>query len=334
MKHNRALITFSLFAVLCLSSCQSGDAAEPEVTDIAEIVTTTAPPVETTVTETTVTTEPPAPDPVPVQLGDVLETTSDTPELDISGIDVSELDMDAFLDAMTGLEKITMKDCGLDNDGYAALQDAHPNVKIIWDIHMQTYTVSTDAVAFSALLGDEYQARLVDEDIKYFKYCTDMVALDLGHHHISDISFLEYMPQLRVFILVDNCYDLQTGDRLFDISPLQNTPHLRYLELFNNHIKDMSVLEKLTELEDLNLCYNPVESTKAFRSLPNLKKLWVYATSIPEEELAALHDLYPDATVVTEGWGSVDQGWREGERYEAMRNMVINNVIDDVYKFD
>ena len=102
--------------------------------------------------------------PVPVQLGDVFETMSDATELDLSWINVSELDMDGFLDALPKLRRITMRYCGLDNDGYAALQDAHPDVKIIWDIHLQNYVLSTDAVGFSTLLANEKQPRLTNDD--------------------------------------------------------------------------------------------------------------------------------------------------------------------------
>ena len=275
----------------------------------------------------------PEPEPVLVKLTDDFEVMSDTEEVDISGIDVSTLDMEAFLDSMTKLKKLTMKDCGLDNDGYAALQDAHPDVRIIWDIKVKTYTIPTDSVGFSTL-ANEFQPRLDDEDCKYLKYCTDMVALDLGHNYITNVDFLEYMPHLRVLILVDNFDSPSKRVRLSDISKLKYCKHLRYLELFANNITDMSVLSELKELEDLNVCYNPVNSGEPFKDLPNLQKLWIYNTSIPWQEINELKELYPDVKMVTSGSGSVDQGWREGEHYKAMRNMVSNNVIDDVYAFD
>ena len=111
-------------------------------------------------------------------------------------------------------------------------------------------------------------------------------------------------------------------------------PHLRYLELFANNISDLSVLSELTELEDLNLCYNPFTTTKDIEHLPHLQRLWVYANYVPWEELSALPALYPDAKVVLNGDGSIDQGWRDSEHYTAMRNMVVNNVVDDLYRND
>lgn len=276
----------------------------------------------------------PEPEPVPVRLTDEFEVMSDTEEVDLSGIDISNLDMETFLGSMTKLKKLTLKDCGLDNDGYAALQDAHPDVRMIWDIKVKTYTIPTDSVGFSTLLANEFQPRLDDGDCKYLKYCTDMVALDLGHNYITNLDFLEYMPNLRVLILVDNFDSPSKRVRLSDISKLKYCPHLRYLELFANNVSDMSVISELKELEDLNVCYNPVNSAEPFKDLPHLQKLWIYNTSIPWQEINELKEIYPNVKIVTSGNGSVDQGWRDGDHYKAMRNMVSHNVMDEVYAFE
>lgn len=330
----KKFILCCMLPILLLTGCRGAPEAEPEAQLIGPV--TSAPPAGTTARCTTVTapeTEPVfVPVPEPVQLGTVFTAMSDAEELDLSGIDVRGLDVDAFLSEMTGLVRINMKNCGLDNDEYAALQERHPNMRIIWNIQVKGYTIPTDAVGFSALLANEHQPRLTDDDTKYLKYCTDMVALDLGHHYISDLTFLAFMPKLRVLILVDNYAAAGSGARLSDISALQFVPHLRYLELFANNISDMSVLANLTELEDLNICYNPVSDAAPLCALPKLQRLWVYATYIPAADIAALCERYPEARIVTSGTGSVDQGWREGEHYNAMRNMVINNVIDEVYR--
>lgn len=331
-KMNAIALFSALAAILaCTAGCTEPEPvpSEPESESVRLVVWDTPAPSEEIVSEPE-----PEPEPVPVKLTDELEFMSDTEEIDISGTDVTELDMDAFLDSMTGLKKITMKDCGLDNDGYAALQDAHPDVRIIWDIKVKTYTIPTDSVGFSTLLANEYQPRVDDEDCKYLKYCTDMVALDLGHNYITNLDFLEYMPNLRVLILVDNFDSPSKRVRLSDISALKYTPHLRYLELFANNVTDMSVIADLKELEDLNVCYNPVNTAEPFKDLPNLQKLWIYNTSIPWQEINELKELYPDTKIVTSGTGSVDQGWREGPHYNAMRNMVSHNVMDEVYAFE
>ena len=65
--------------------------------------------------------------------------------------------------------------------------------------------------------------------------------IDIGHCCVSDLSFLEYMPELRVLILVENYPTDGSSRRLKDISALKYCPHLRYLEFFANDLKDISV---------------------------------------------------------------------------------------------
>jgi len=265
-----------------------------------------------------------------VYLGDLC-VLSDVKTLDLSGIDLSGLDVGAFFDSLTDLKQVRMKDNGLGNADYADLQDTHPGIRIIWDLKIKKWTIPTDTVGFSTLRASEADPRIDNDEAQYLRYCTDMVALDLGHNYISDLSFLKYMPELKILILVDNFSYAGSGVRLKDITPISYCKKLRYLELFANSIEDVSALKDLKELEDLNICHNPVKSIDGIRDLPQLKKLWVYYTSIPQEEIDELKQLYPDCKVITSGYGSVDQGWREGERYDAMRNMVKNNVIDPVY---
>ncbi|MCR5847333.1 MAG: hypothetical protein K6G75_04375 [Lachnospiraceae bacterium] len=307
---------------------QISEIEETEVTDTEEVDKTDVEEEEPEIEEVEI--EEVKPEPVLLTLGE-FETMSDEHFVDISGIDCSELDIEGFLDSFTELEKITMKDCGLTNDEYAALQDVHPEFRIIWDIKTRWWTIPTDSVGFSTLIGKNDGRRLYNDDVKYFKYCTDMVALDIGHCCVSDLSFLEYMPNLKVLIIVENYPSDGSSRRLKDISALKYCTKLRYLEFFANDVEDISALQYLTELEDLNFCYNPVTSAEYIKDLPNLQKLWIYGTRIPAEELKELRELHPDCKIVTSGSGSVDQGWRSGDHYNAMRNMVKNNVIDPVY---
>ncbi len=264
-----------------------------------------------------------------------IQTMSDVTELDISNINVSDIDMDTLIDSLPYLERLTMIHCGLDNDGYAQLQDRHPETRIIWEIvtYNRQWRIRTDAVAFSTFKNTGEQFVFLSRDAYYLRYCTDLVALDLGHNYVSDLSFLQYLPNLKILILVDNWRFLDDGGetRICDISDIHYCTKLRYLEIFCNKIEDISAIAELTELEDLNISYNPISSSEALRNLPNLKRLWMERTDIPYEEFEELQALYPDVEMVYYGQGSVDQGWRSGERYNAMRRMVRNNIIDPIY---
>lgn len=253
---------------------------------------------------------------------------------DISHIDVSEINIDAVIDALPNLTRLVMIDCGLDNDGYASLQDRHPGVKIVWEIVLDYWTIRTDVVAFSTFKTTAEEYYMNNDDAYYLKYCDELVALDLGHNYVSDLSFLRYMPDLKVLILVDNVKEKEgeTLRHLTDLSEVQYCTKLRYLEIFANNVSDLSFLENLTELEDLNISYNPVGSIQYMTNMPHIKKLWMEHTYISGDGCYRLRQLYPGAQIVVNGEGSVDQGWRSGARYTAVRRMFRENVIDDIYR--
>ncbi len=245
-------------------------------------------------------------------------------EVDLSGLDLRTVNLPEALMQLPNLEKLTMIGCGLDNAGYAALQDAFPRIRMIWEIQYAQWKLRTDAVAFSTMRATPKDARLYDEDAYYLRYCKDMIALDIGHNGVHDLSFLRFMPDLRVLIIVDN-------QGLWDLSPLKYCPGLRYLEIFVNRVSDLSVLQYLPELEDLNISYNPIVSAGYIKGLPHLKRLWMESTGISAKEVAELKTLYPGLELVNKGEGSVDQGWRTGERYEAMRSIFRTGQVNAVY---
>lgn len=254
--------------------------------------------------------------------------------VDISHNDVKDIDIDAVIEKLPNLERLVMVDCGLDNDGYAALQDRHPDIKIVWEIVLEHWTIRTDVVAFSTFKTTAEEFYLNNDEAYYLKYCNELVALDLGHNYVSDLSFLEYMPELKVLILVDNVKekDGETLRHLTDLSEVGYCTKLRYLEIFANNVSDFSFMENLTELEDLNISYNSVSSIEYMQNMPNIKKLWMEHTYIPYSGYQTLCRLYPNARIVASGEGSVDQGWRSGARYVAVRRMFRENVIDDIYR--
>ena len=253
----------------------------------------------------------------------------------ISHINVKKLkiDMDEVLDSLPNLEKIKMIDCGLNNAEYAALQDRHPDVKIVWEVDLTYWKLRTDAVGFTTFNSADQGWGMTNEEAYYLRYCTDLVSLDIGHNFVSDFSFLQYMPNMKVLILADNKNIDPKYDTYYasDYSWLKYCPKLRYVELFINDCSDYSFLQYCKEIEDFNICYSDAADIEYLKDMPKLERLWMEYTFIPYEQYEELTKIYPDATIVYYGAGSVDQGWREGDHYWAMRNMVINNVIDPVY---
>ncbi len=254
-------------------------------------------------------------------------------EADFSNVDLNGVDMDAVIAKMPNLKKATLLNCGLTNDGYAAISDAHPDIKFVWEIVLSHWTVRTDAVAFGTFKTTADSFFMHDDEAYYLRYCTDLVALDIGHNYVSDLSFLEYMPNLKILILVDNVKAIvdNKAKHLTDLSAVANCTKLRYLEFFANNVSDLSFLDGLTELEDLNISYNSMSSITHLKNLPNLQRLWMEHTYISAADVQTLRNLYPSAKIVSVGEGSIDQGWRTGDHYEAMRRMLKDNVIDEIY---
>ena len=266
---------------------------------------------------------------------DGVRVTSDICELDFSGHDLAALDLDLYMlfGLLRNLEKVDMCQCGFSNDEMAALQDAFPEIKIVWEIQMSHWTVRTDAVAFSTMKTCSQTFFLNDDEAKYLKYCTDLVALDLGHNYVTDLSLLKYMPELKILILVDNVKSWEGGKihRIDDLSMLQYVPKLEYLEFFCDGVEDISFLQYTPNLVDLNISYNPISDATYLFELPKLERLFLEHTKIPYSEFERLQETYPDAQIEYYGEGSIDHGWREHERYYAMRDMFKNNYVHPLF---
>lgn len=256
----------------------------------------------------------------------------DTREIDISGTAVDDLDylIERF-SKLTALEKIDMCDCGLSNETMEELKKRFPEIKFVWKVTLGLWTIRTDCVAFSTLKDGTITYRLTNDDVKVLKYCTDMVALDLGHNKVTDISFLQYMPKLRILILVDNRVEGYDDRYISDLSWLKYTPELRYLEFFVGSVSDISFMYDLPNLVDLNISYNPISEVEYLMKFPKLERLYIEHTLLTEEDYKLLQQTYPDAQIVYYGEGSVDQGWREHERYFAMIDMYHNNYVNELF---
>ena len=228
-----------------------------------------------------------------------------------------------------------MLDCGLTNDGYAAICDAFPEIKFVWEIIMSHWKVRTDAVAFGTFKTCSQTFFLYDDEAKYLKYCTDLVALDLGHNHVTDFSFLQSMPELKVLILVDNVHHIENGRarHVKNMSYIACCPKIEYLEIFCNAVPDISFLASLPNIKDLNISYNPINDSMMpyLYDLPKLERLWMEHTKVSYSEFEKLQAHYPNVEMHYYGEGSIDHGWRTGSHYLAMRNMLKNNVVDPVY---
>ena len=235
-------------------------------------------------------------------------------ELDFSGRKDVTVDMiRKAIPLFPKLARLDLSDCGASNEELAALRDEMPNTKVVWRVYLGQWSLKTDAVAFSVLITNYSHRRMTSDDIQVLKYCTDLQALDLGHQAVTDISVIgDYLKELRLLVLVDN--------QVSDLTPVAKLKHLHYIELFVNsrNLTDISPLAQCKELVDVNVSYlhNVTDFSPLF-DLPMLERLWMEHVPVPAEQVAYLREHYPNATIITQGTGSIDNGWRTHERYYA-----------------
>ncbi len=227
-----------------------------------------------------------------VQLLEGLSVRSDVAELDLREYKVP--DAAAFSDSLALLPKLTRLDmCGTgpSDEEMAAMRARYPETKFIWYTHVYKWILRTDIKGFSTgqkrkfpdgagwYAGDSFSYKRVrSSDFENLKYCTDLVALDVGHcSQIGDVNFLAYLPQLRIL-------DISLCD-LTDISVLSSLTQLEFLELNYNYVTDISPIANLKKLKYVNLNNNNITSYEALLDLPLLERLWMSCSGLTDQQL-------------------------------------------------
>lgn len=262
-----------------------------------------------------------------------IELNAETTYIDIHGTALTSPDsVMEILPYLPALEKMDMRRCGLANEQMETLCTAYPAVKFVWEVKMGDHVLRTDLVGFSTKNPSKYYndssseeyiervkntRRLYDEDIQVLKYCTDLVALDLGHNYISDLSVLENLPKLQILILADN--------KLVDISVLSKLKELVYVEIFMNLIVDLSPLEGHEHMLDLNFCHNKVVDLTPLYGLGTLERVWCADNEFKKADGDALQGALPECDVNYTTPDDTADGWREHERYTWMREYFADN---------
>ena len=201
-----------------------------------------------------------------------LEVPTDTKVLEMGKVSVEKTDFDIFCDflaALPELEHVEMFSSQVSGDQIAVLESRFPGVTFDWTIWIGNHLVRTDAVVFSTLHYD-HDRRHTEADFALFRYCPNLLALDLGHNEIGDLSFLYHLPKLKVLILSD--------DRIAcDITPIGSLTDLLFLEMYNNYVTDFTPLGKLTKLHHLNISFNTAapETLSVLKDLTSLEHLWI-----------------------------------------------------------
>lgn len=308
----RKLLLFFAAAALCiLSACSANDMTPAAVLPTDTPSPTPAPTVAPTAT--------PAPSSTPAPL-DVygVPVCWDDAEIDLRDVKIDDAGaaLAETIPSLPELRRVDMTGCGLTNEEMGVLQSAFPDVTFVWTLGVYNFSVSSDTTYFITNPAAGFSLTDRQEGPDALRYCRDMIALDLGHCHLNDLSFLESMPHLCYLIIADN-YG-------FDLAPLTSLSELEWLEMFGTDVQDVSPLLECTALRHLNVCYVSTPGDALFETLSQmtwLRRLWCTGTYMSLAQIDALREALPDTEVwYSPGDESSGGTWRCDEDYYAMRD--------------
>jgi len=244
-----------------------------------------------------------------------MEIDLNAEKIDFGKNRVTDVDgLSALIDQMPNLKEVHMFRSKLSEEQMDRLFYGYQDIFFGWTLRVGDHDVRTDQTAFSTLHTSSPKPAHTTKSFIKLKYCTKMLALDFGHNHVDDISFLAEMPQLRVLIIGQN--------RVNNISVLALLKDLEYLELFSNRIVNWWPLTGLTKLKDLNIKYNPGTDITAIMEMTWLERFWAGFDryQIPGHQRRAMEEAMPDCEF---NWTQHPTGgtWRKHPRYFVIKEM-------------
>lgn len=191
------------------------------------------------------------------------------------------------LDIMPGCTYFLMDQCGVSNEVMDQLNRDYPDTKIVWRVSYGSYYSSLTDSTVVRCVGD-----LDDYNSKALKYMTDCVYLDAGHcYNLTDLSFVSYMPNLKVGIFSD-C-------GVGDLTPFSSCKKLEYVEFVNcNNLKEITPMAECESLKGINLSWNfNIKDLDPLYGLENLERLYCGRHGFADEEIEEAQAALPDCWV-------------------------------------
>ena len=195
-------------------------------------------------------------------------------------------ELEEKLQNFTHLKKIDMCGCGLTNAEMEELTNAYPEIKFVWIVKFGRWRVRTDAVVFSALNSNENETYDEKDYAPLLKYCTDLVALDLGHSLIKDISSISNLKKLRAVIFTDN--------KISDISAFAELKDLEFIEMNVNRIKSVEPLKDLNNLKYINIWSSKTATDLSPLYNHDSLELAIFHKTVPSDERQRFKESNPD----------------------------------------
>ena len=267
--------------------------------------------------------------------------SSDATEIDLGEMSLPNKDeayeaLEDFLLQIPGLTKVDMFSTDITQARLESLAEKFPQIHFGWTILIPCkntlrpdrgpHRLRTDDTAFSTQHNVSSTSH-GSEVWEVLKYCPNLLALDLGHNNsINDISFLRYVPNLKVLIFSFNRNQRGQEGTPLDISPIGELKDLEYLEICKSNIADISPLANCTQLVDLNISTNHISDLTPLQGLTHLRRLYLFScqnyseSPIPKSEEMLLKECLPDCDINNT---SINCGgmWRKHHRYDTLALM-------------
>lgn len=206
--------------------------------------------------------------------------------------------------------KLVMVGSILDNEAMSQFRERHrEDYKVVWMVQCGDVATRTDATLFMPTKYHVYY--FFDKDTPNLKYCEEIVSMDLGHMLVRDLSFVEYMPNLKYLIL--------TLSDVRDITPLSTCKNLVFLEMDWTRVTDYYPLLGCTALEDLNIGQTFGDITPVLQ-MTWLKNLWLVGCE--NQYIRIAMKAMPD-THIGAFYDNPDDGWRQLPNYFKMRDALL-----------
>lgn len=242
-----------------------------------------------------------------------IEIENTVTTLDLSGIPLTVEEAEKLIAYLPNLTYLDLSDCGISNEEMDALNRRHENIQIVWAVYLSGwFRVKTDITTFMPVKYDYYPR---GDGLRDLRYCTELIAIDVGHMNITNCDFVSSMPHLQYLILADT--------PIQDLTPLTGLKELIYLEIFMTGVTDYSPLLTCTALQDLNLCLTHGKADVVMQ-MTWLKNLWWCKSAgyhFNYNERQAIRDALSSTNCNLEYGPSTARGWRDLPNYFAQRDL-------------
>ena len=243
-------------------------------------------------------------------------TTEDT-EVSFLKADIGNEGEETVRTALKVLDKceyFLLDDCGIDDEIMDGIRTDFPGTKVVWRIHVGWKSALTDDQVIRMTHG------INDSMTGPLKYCHEVIYMDLGHDSgITDISFIENMPDLECLILSDAQFT--------DLTPVTNCSKLTWLELVScYHLQNLSVVADMESIKFLNISYTRTSDISGIMDM-NLDRFSCIGNPLSREAFDEYAQAHPDCICVYSGnpygygWRYDDYGYHFFSYYARMREV-------------